>query len=79
MYIFTEHGVVYYNFAHWLNAWETRINGFKNYRVENVIKQLIHASAVHSSRYEALGKFAEHPHLSCSPNFPRASYLDEAC
>ena len=64
MCIFTEHGVVYYHFAHWLNAWETsgqpRINGFKNYRVENVIKQLIHASAVHSSRHEALGKFAEH-------------------
>ena len=57
-------------------------------RVENVIKQLIHESAVRSSRYEALGKFGEHSrswscsrrtltHLSCSPNFPRASYLDE--
>ena len=29
-------------------------------RVENVIKQLIHESAVRSSRYEALGKFGEH-------------------
>ena len=54
------------------------------HRVENVIKQLVHTSAVRSSRYEALGKFREHSlelleatHLSCSPNFPRASYLDE--
>ena len=42
--IFTEHEVVYYHFAHWVNAWKTsgqpRINGF-NYRVENVIKQLV--------------------------------------
>ena len=29
-------------------------------RVENVIKQLVHTSAVRSSRYEALGKFGEH-------------------
>ena len=28
--------------------------------VENVIKQLVHTSAVGSSRYEALGKFGEH-------------------
>ena len=28
--------------------------------VENVIKQLVHTSAVHSWRYEALGKFGEH-------------------
>ena len=28
--------------------------------VQNVIKQLIHMSAVCSSRYEALGKFGEH-------------------
>ena len=28
--------------------------------VENVIKQLVHTSAVRSSRYEALGKFGEH-------------------
>ena len=28
--------------------------------VENVIKQWVHTSAVHSSRYEALGKFREH-------------------
>ena len=27
------------------------------HRVENAIKQLVHASAVGSSRYEALGKF----------------------
>ena len=46
----TEHGVVYYHFAHWVNAWKTsgqpsyRINGL-NYRVENVIKQLVHESA----------------------------------
>ena len=30
------------------------------HRVENVIKQLVHTSAVHSLRYEALGKFREH-------------------
>ena len=30
------------------------------HRVENVIKQLVHMSAVCSSRYEALGKFGEH-------------------
>ena len=55
--------VVYYHFSHWMNAWKTsgqpRINGL-NYRVENVIKQLVHESAVRSSRYEALGKFGEH-------------------
>ena len=28
---------------------------FANHRVENVIKQLVHTSAVRSSRYEALG------------------------
>ena len=33
---------------------------YLNYRIENVIKQLVHASAVRSSRYEALGKFGEH-------------------
>ena len=33
----------------------------KNFhRVENVIKQLVHTSAVCSSRYEARGKFGEH-------------------
>ena len=30
------------------------------HRVENVIKQLVHTSAVRSLRYEALGKFREH-------------------
>ena len=30
------------------------------YRVVNVIKQLIHTSAVRSSRYEERGKFGEH-------------------
>ena len=29
-------------------------------RIQNVIKQLVHASAVQMSRYEALGKFGEH-------------------
>ena len=29
-------------------------------KIENVIKQLVHTSAVRSSRYEALGKFGEH-------------------
>ena len=29
-------------------------------RVENVIKQFVHTSAVRSSRYEARGKFGEH-------------------
>ena len=71
-------------------SWNKIINALKrswgnlNHRVENVIKQLVHTLAVRSSRYEALGKFGEHStpratltHLSCSPNFPRASYLDE--
>ena len=30
------------------------------HQVENIIKQLVHASAVRSSRNEALGKFGEH-------------------
>ena len=30
------------------------------HRVENVIKQLVHTSAVRSSRYEARGKFGGH-------------------
>ena len=29
-------------------------------RVDNVIKQLVHTSAVRSSRYKALGKVGEH-------------------
>ena len=53
-------------------SWNKIINGLKrsrgiidpfttfNHRVENVIKQLVHTSAVRSSRYEALGKFGEH-------------------
>ena len=56
--------------------------------VENVIKPLVHMSAVHLSRYEALGKFGEHSrsypmpratltHVLCSPNFLHASYPDE--
>ena len=60
--------------------------------VENVIKQLVHMSAVRSLRYEALGKFwralkklelllatpqATLAHLSCSANFLHASYLNE--
>ena len=37
------------------------------HQVENVIKQLVHTSAVRSSRYEALGKFGEHSRSqSCS-------------
>ena len=57
---------------------------------DNVIKQLVHASAVLMSRYWALGKFGRHSGgrsctrmlfeellpLSCSPNFPRAQCLD---
>ena len=36
-------------------------------KLENVIKQLVHMSAVRSSRYEALGKFGEHSRSqSCS-------------
>ena len=40
----------------------------KNFhRVENVIKQLVHALAVHLLRYEAFGKFGEHSRsYSCS-------------
>ena len=56
-------------------------------RIQNVIKQLVHASAVQMSRYEALGKFGEHSSgYSCSrlmlrlfrapPNVSRASNLD---
>ena len=47
------------------------------HRVENVIKQLVHTSAVRSSRYEARGKFREHLRqlLECSPNFPSFSKL----
>ena len=63
MCIFTEHGIVYYHFAQWANGWKTsgqsRNNGLI-YCVENVIKQLVHESAVRSSRYEALWKFGEH-------------------
>ena len=52
-------------------SWNKIINGLKrsrgiidpfttfNHRVENVIKQLVHTSAVRSSRYEASGKFGE--------------------
>ena len=39
------------------NFWS--INGL-HYRVENVIEQFFHESAVRSSRYEALSKFGEH-------------------
>ena len=31
-----------------------------NYHVENVIKQLVHTSALRSLRYEKPGKFGEH-------------------
>ena len=63
---FTERGVVYYHFAHCVNASKTsdQINGW-HYRIENVIKQLVHESAVRSSRYEALGKFREHLRIFC--------------
>ena len=37
------------------------------HRVENVVKQLVHTSAMRSSRYEARGKFREHSRSqSCS-------------
>ena len=55
----------------------------KNFhRVENVIKQLIHTSADFYSQEGriALGYALSNSlvaHLWCSPNFPRASYLDE--
>ena len=43
------------------NAWRTsgQINGL-SYRVEDVMKQLVHTSCYGSSRNEALGKFGEH-------------------
>ena len=49
------------------------------HRVENVIKQLVHTSAVRSSRYEAFESITNESTLThlCFPNFPRASYLDE--
>ena len=58
----------------------------KNFhRVENVIKQLVHTSALRSSICEPLKKLelleatprATLTHLLCSPNFPHASDLDE--
>ena len=53
----------------------------KNFhRVKNVLKQLVHTSAVRLSRYEAFESITYEStltHLSCFPNFPRASYLDE--
>ena len=33
---------------------------YLNYGIENALKQLVHVSVGHSSRYEALGKFGEH-------------------
>ena len=84
MCIFTGHGIVYYHFAYWLDAWKTsgqpRIKGL-NYRVENVIKhwfmsQLrIHRDMKHLRSLESTQEALTH--LSCSPNFPRASNLDE--
>ena len=60
-----------FRFGSALNLKDVRANCFlcilNNHRVENVMKQLVHVSAVRSSRHEALG----------SPNFPRASYFDE--
>ena len=60
------------------------LSRFANHRVENVIKQLVHTSAcVHRDmilkKLELLSAMprATLTHLSCSPNFPRASYLDE--
>ena len=51
--ICTEHGVVYYHFGHWVNARKTsgqpNINEL-HYCDENVTKQLVHESAVRSSR-----------------------------
>ena len=46
-----------------------------NHRVENVIKQLVHTSAVRSSRYKALGKFGEHSrgYSYASSDFGRVS------
>ena len=57
--------------------------------VENVIKQLVHTSAVCSLRYEVLGKFREHSRVALSytssnsyasfvlSKLPHASYLNE--
>ena len=61
------------------------LSRFANHRVENVIKQLVHTSAcVHRDMIlkklellEAMPR-AILTHLSYSPNFPRASYLDES-
>ena len=44
-------------------SWRQQTNPSRKkifHRVENVLKQLVHTSAVRSSRYEALGKFGEH-------------------
>ena len=44
--------------AHDVNKHPSRKKNF--HRVENVINQLAHTSAMRSSRYEARGKFGEH-------------------
>ena len=43
--------------------------------VENVIKQLVHTSAVCSLRYEALGKFREHSRVALSYALSNSSFL----
>ena len=55
-----------------------------NYHVDNVIKQLVHASTCvhrdvkHAGRLESTQEArVALTHLLCSPNLPRASYLDE--
>ena len=47
----------FYHFAHWVNQLGKPLVKLP---CLNVIKQLVHESAVRSSTYEALGKFGEH-------------------
>ena len=50
-------------YSYYACSWRQQTNPSRKkvfHQVENVIKQLVHTSAVHSSRYEALGKFGEH-------------------
>ena len=47
------------------------------HRVENVIKQLVHTSACVHRDMKHLGSLQSTNLFECSPNFPRALYLDE--
>ena len=57
------------SYSYCAHSWRQQTNPSRKkifHRVENVIKQLVHMSAVRSSRYEALGKFGEHLRIFCA-------------